>query len=130
MKNKKLLEVPCLMYKRAIWKNCSYFLPSDSEFITIGSKTIITGYSIIEKKDHYELNNVPELKSFGSDKKLSFLYGDIKLEYEGASEEFYFQDLEKFTAFMNKVQMYVKNYWNEVAIENLDAETETTQETL
>ena len=130
MKNKKLLEVPCLMYKRAIWKNCSYFLPSDSEFRTIGSKTVITGYSIIDKKDHYELSNVPELISFSNEEKLTFLYGNIKLEYEGASEEFYYQDVEKFTAFMNKVQMYVKNYWNEVAIENLDAETETAQETL
>lgn len=130
MKNKKLLEVPCLMYKRAVWKKCSYFLPSDNEFRTIGNKTVITGYSIIDKKDHYELSNVPELNSFGSDEKLTFLYGDIKLEYEGASEEFYYQDLEKFTTFMNKVQMYVKNYWNDVAIENLDAETETAQETL
>ena len=125
MKNKKLPEVPCLMYKRAVWKPCSYFLPSDNEFRKIGSKTVITGYSIIDKKDHYELSNVPELISFSNEEKLSFLYGDIKLEYEGASEEFYFQDLEKFTVFMNKVQMYVKNYWNEVAIENLDKETET-----
>lgn len=130
MKNKKLLEVPCLMYKRAIWKNCFYFLPSDSEFRTIGSKTVITGYHIIDKKSHYVLSNVPELVSFNSEEKLTFLYGDIKLEYDGASEEFYFQDIEKFTTFMNKVQMYVKNYWNEVAIENLDAETETAQETL
>lgn len=130
MKNKKLLEVPCLMYKRAIWKNCSYFLPSDTEFTTIGSKTVITGYSIVDKKDHYELSNVPELISFSNEEKLTFLYGDIKLEYEGASEEFYYQDLEKYTTFMNKVQMYVKNYWNEVAIENLDEETETAQETL
>ena len=130
MKDKKLLEVPCLMYKRAVWKNCSYFLPSDNEFRTIGNKTVITGYSIIDKKDHYELSNVPELISFSNEEKLTFLYGDIKLEYEGASEEFYYQDLEKFTTFMNKVQMYVKNYWNEVAIENLDAETETAQETL
>lgn len=130
MKNKKLLEVPCLMYKRAIWKDCSYFLPSDAEFRTIGSKTVITGYSILDKKSHYVLSNVPELVSFSNEEKLTFLYGDIKLEYEGASEEFYFQDCEKFTAFMNKVQMYVKNYWNEVAIENLDAETETAQETL
>lgn len=130
MKNKKLLEVPCLMYKRAIWKDCSYFLPSDAEFRTIGSKTVITGYSILDKKSHYVLSNVPELISFSNEEKLTFLYGDIKLEYEGASEEFYFQDCEKFTAFMNKVQMYVKNYWNEVAIENLDAETETAQETL
>lgn len=123
MKDKKLLEVPCLMYKRAIWKNCSYFLPSDNEFKTIGSKTVITGYSILDKKSHYILSNVPELVSFSNEEKLTFLYGDIKLEYEGASEEFYFQDCEKFTAFMNKVQMYVKNYWNEVAIENLDEET-------
>ena len=127
---KKLLEVPCLMYKRAIWKNCSYFLPSDKEFRTIGTKVIIEGYSIIDKKNHYELSNVPELNSFGSDEKLTFLYGDIKLEYDGASEEFYFEDIEKFTTFMNKVQMYVKNYWNEVAIENLSAETEPSQETL
>ena len=105
-------------------------MPSDNEFKTIGSKTVITGYSIIDKKDHYELSDIPQLNSFRSDEKLTFLYGDIKLEYEGASEEFYFQDLEKFTAFMNKVQMYVKNYWNEVAIENLDEETETAQETL
>ena len=120
------------MYKRAIWKPCSYFLPSDNEFKTIGggSKTVITGYSIIGKKDHYELSNVPDLVLFTSDEKLTFLYGDIKLEYEGASEEFYYQDLEKFTTFMNKVQMYVKNYWNEVAIENLDVETETARETL
>ena len=130
MKGKKLLEVPCLMYKRAIWKNCSYFLPSDKEFRTIGSKTVITGYSIIDKKDYYELSDMPQLNSFGSEEKLTFLYGDIKLEYEGASEEFYYQDLEKFTAFMNKVQMYVKNYWNEQAIEDLDTETETAQETL
>lgn len=130
MKNKKLLEVPCLMYKRAIWKNCSYFLPSDDEFRKIGTKVVIEGYSIIDKKDHYELSNVPELNSFDSEEKLTFLYGDIKLEYEGASEEFYYQDVEKFTTFMNKVQMYIKNYWNEVAIENLDAETETAQETL
>lgn len=130
MKNKKLLEVPCLVYKRAVWKNCSYFLPSDNEFRTIGNKTVITGYSIIEKKDHYELSNVPELISFSNEEKLSFLYGDIKLEYEGASEEFHYQDLEKFTVFMNKVQMYVKNYWNEVAIENLDVETETAQQIL
>jgi hypothetical protein len=118
------------MYKRAIWKDCSYFLPSDTEFRTIGSKTIITGYSILDKKSHYVLSNVPELVSFSNEEKLTFLYGDIKLEYEGASEEFYFQDCEKFTTFMNKVQMYVKNYWNEVAIENLDEETETAQETL
>lgn len=130
MKNKKLLEVPCLVYKRAVWKNCSYFLPSDSEFRTIGSRVVITGYSIIDKKSHYVLSNVPELMSFNSEEKLTFLYGDIKLEYDGASEEFYFQDCEKFTTFMNKVQMYVKNYWNEVAIEDLDAETETAQETL
>lgn len=130
MKNKKLQEVPCLMYKRAVWKPCSYFLPSDNEFRTIGSKTVITGYSILDKKSHYVLSNIPELVSFSNEEKLTFLYGDIKLEYEGASEEFYFQDCEKFTAFMNKVQMYVKNYWNEVAIENLDAETETAQETL
>lgn len=130
MKNKKLLEVPCLMYKRAIWKNCSYFLPSDKEFRKIGSKVIIEGYSIIDKKNHYELSNVPVLNSFDSDEKLTFLYGDIKLEYGGASEEFYYQDLEKFTIFMNKVQMYVKNYWNEQAIEDLDTETETAQETL
>lgn len=130
MKNKKLLEVPCLMYKRAVWKNCSYFLPSDNEFRTIGSKTVITGYPIIDKKSHYVLSNIPELLTFACDEKLTFFYGDIKLEYEGASEEFYFEDLEKFTTFMNKVQMYVKNYWNEVAIENLDAETETAQETL
>lgn len=130
MKNKKLLEVPCLMYKRAVWKNCSYFLPSDNEFRTIGNKTVITGYSIIEKKDHYELSNVPELNSFDSEEKLTFLYGDIKLEYDGVSEEFYYQDLEKFTTFMNKVQMYVKNYCNEVAIENLDVETETAQQIL
>lgn len=69
------------------------------------------------------MSNVPELNSFSSEEKFIFLYGDIKLEYEGASEEFYYQDVEKFTTFMNKVQMYVKNYWNEVAIENLDAET-------
>ena len=130
MKNKKLLEVPCLVYKRAVWKNCSYFLPSDSEFRTIGSRVVITGYSIIDKKSHYVLSNVPELMSFNNEEKLTFLYGDIKLEYDGASEEFYFQDCEKFTAFMNKVQMYVKNYWNEVAIEDLDAETETAQEIL
>lgn len=130
MKNKKLLEVPCLMYKRAIWKDCSYFLPSDNEFKTIGSRVVITGYSIIDKKSHYVLSNVPELMSFNNEEKLTFLYGDIKLDYDGASEEFYFQDCEKFTAFMNKVQMYVKNYWNEVAIEDLDAETETAQETL
>lgn len=130
MKNKKLLEVPCLMYKRAVWKNCSYFLPSDAEFRTIGSKTVITGYPIIDKKSYYVLSNVPELVSFSNEEKLTFLYGDIKLEYDGASEEFYFQDCEKFTAFMNKVQMYVKNYWNEVAIENLDTETEMAQETL
>lgn len=128
--SKKLLEVPCLMYKRAIWKNCSYFLPSDKEFRTIGTKVVIEGYSILDKKSHYVLSNVPELNSFGNEEKLTFLYGDIKLEYEGASEEFYYQDCEKFTAFMNKVQMYVKNYWNEVAIENLDEETETAQETL
>ena len=130
MKNKKLLEVPCLMYKRAIWKDCSYFLPSDNEFKTIGSRVVITGYSIIDKKSHYVLSNVPELMSFNNEEKLTFLYGDIKLDYDGASEEFYFQDCEKFTAFMNKVQMYVKNYWNEVAIEDLDVETETAQETL
>lgn len=130
MKNKKLLEVPCLVYKRAVWKNCSYFLPSDNEFRTIGSKTVITGYPLIDKKSHYVLSNIPELLTFTCEEKLTFLYGDIKLEYEGASEEFYFQDCEKFTAFMNKVQMYVKNYWNEVAIENLDEETETAQETL
>lgn len=130
MKDKKLLEVPCLMYKRAIWKPCSYFLPSDNEFRTVGSKTVITGYSIIDKKEHYELSNIPELLTFTSNEKLSFLYGDIKLEYDGASEEFYYQDLEKYEIFMNKVQMYVKNYWNEVAIENLNAETETAQETL
>ncbi len=130
MKNKKLLEVPCLMYKRAIWKDCSYFLPSDNEFKTIGSKTVITGYPILDKKSHYVLSNIPELVSFNSEEKLTFLYGDIKLEYDGASEEFYFEDIEKFTTFMSKVQMYVKNYWNEVAIENLDAETETVQETL
>ena len=132
MKDKKLLNIPCLRYKRAIWKPCSYFLPSDNEFRTIGcgSKTVITGYSIIDKKDRYELSNVPDLVLFNCDEKLTFLYGDIKLEYEGASEEFYYQDVEKFTAFMNKVQMYVKNYWNEVAIEKLDAETETAQETL
>ena len=130
MKNKKLLEVPCLMYKRAIWKNCSYFLPLDGEFRKIGTKVVIEGYPIIDKKNHYELSNVPELNLFSSEEKLTFLYGDIKMEYEGASEEFYYQDVEKFTAFMNKVQMYVKNYWNEVAIENLDAETETAQETL
>ena len=130
MKDKKLLEVPCLMYKRAIWKNCSYFLPSDKEFRKIGTKVIIEGYSIIDKKSHYELSNVPELNSFSNDEKLTFLYGDIKLEYDGASEEFYFQDCEKFTAFMNKVQMYVKNYWNAVAIEKLNAETEPAQETL
>ena len=130
MKDKKLLEVPCLMYKRAIWKPCSYFLPSDNEFRTVGSKTVITGYSIIDKKEHYELSNIPELLTFTSNEKLTFLYGDIKLEYDGASEEFYYQDLEKYEIFMNKVQMYVKNYWNEVAIENLNAETETAQETL
>ena len=73
MKNKKLLEVPCLMYKRAVWKKCSYFLPSDNEFRTIGSKTVITGYSIIDKKDHYELSNVPELNSFGSEEKLTIM---------------------------------------------------------
>lgn len=76
------------------------------------------------------MSNIPELLTFTSSEKLTFLYGDIKLEYEGISEEFYYQDLEKYTIFMNKVQMYVKNYWNEVAIENLDAETETAQETL
>ena len=130
MKDKKLLEVPCLMYKRAIWKNCSYFLPSDSEFRQIGTRMIITGYSIIDKKSHYVLSNVPELMAFNSEEKLTFLYGDIKLEYDGASEEFYFEDIEKFTTFMNKVQMYVKNYWNEVAIENLAAETEPSQEIL
>ena len=130
MKDKKLLEVPCLMYKRAIWKNCSYFLPSDSEFRTIGTRVIITGYSIIDKKSHYVLSNVPELMSFNSEEKLTFLYGDIKLEYDGASEEFYYKDLEKFKTFMNKVQMYIKNYWNAVAIEKLDAETEPAQETL
>lgn len=126
MTKKKLLEVPCLMYKRAIWKNCSYFLPSDIEFKPIGSKTVITGYPIIDKKSHYVLSNVPELMLFGSEEKLTFLYGDIKLEYDGES----FEDFEKFTTFMNKAQMYVKNYWNEEAIENLDAETETAQETL
>lgn len=130
MKNKKLLEVPCLMYKRAIWKNCSYFLPSDKEFRKIGTKVIIEGYSIIDKKSHYELSNVPELNSFDSEEKLTFLYGDIKLEYGGASEEFYYQDLENFKIFMNKVQMYVKNYWNEQAIEDLDTETEPAQEIL
>ena len=130
MKDKKLLEVPCLMYKRAIWKNCSYFLPSDKEFRKIGPKVIIEGYSIIDKKSHYELSNVPELNSFSNDEKLTFLYGDIKLEYDGASEEFYFEDIEKFTTFMNKMQMYVRNYWNAVAIEKLDAETEPAQETL
>lgn len=130
MKDKNLLEVPCLMYKRAIWKSCSYFLPSDNEFKKIGSTTVITGYSIIDKKDHYELSNIPELMSFSSNEKLTFLYGDIKLEYDGTSEEFYYQDVENFATFMNKVQMYVKNYWNERAIENLDAETETAQETL
>lgn len=130
MKDKKLLEVPWLMYKRAVWKPCSYFLPTDNEFRRIGSKTVITGYPLIDKKDRYELSNIPELISFSSEEKLTFLYGDIKLEYEGASEEFYFEDIEKFTTFMNKVQMYVKNYWNAAAIENLDAETETAQETL
>jgi hypothetical protein len=108
------------MYKRAIWKPCSYFLPSDNEFRTIGSKTVITGYSIIDKKDHYELSNIPELLTFTCDEKLTFLYGDIKLEYGGTFEELYYQDLEKFTIFMNKVQMYVKNYWNEQAFEDLD----------
>lgn len=130
MKNKKLLEVPCLMYKRAIWKNCSYFLPSDDEFRKIGTKVVIEGYPIIDKKSHYELSNVPECNLFSSEEKLTFLYGDIKLEYGGASEEFYYQDLENFKIFMNKVQMYVKNYWNEQAIEDLDTETETAQETL
>lgn len=130
LKDKKLLKVPYLMYKRAIWKPCSYFLLADNEFRRIGNKTVITGYSIIDKKDHYELSNIPELLTLTGDEKLVFLYGNIKLEYNGTSEEFYFQDLEKFTVFMNKVQMYVKNYWNEVAIENLDAETETAQETL
>lgn len=67
MKNKKLLEVPCLMYKRAVWKNCSYFLPTDNEFRTIGSKTVITGYPLIDKKSHYVLNNIPELVSFSSE---------------------------------------------------------------
>ena len=86
MKDKKLLEVPCLMYKRAVWKNCSYFLPSDSEFRTIGTRVIITGYSIIDKKSHYVLSNVPELNSFNCEEKLTFIYGNIKLEYDGATE--------------------------------------------
>ena len=105
-------------------------MPSDKEFRKIGPKVIIEGYSIIDKKSHYELSNVPELNSFSNDEKLTFLYGDIKLEYDGASEEFYFEDIEKFTTFMNKMQMYVRNYWNAVAIEKLDAETEPAQETL
>ena len=126
------MEVPYLKYIRSYWKETQLFLPSDEEFRKFGlSGTIcVFGYVIMDKGDHYEIGQ-KEMMTFHDDETFEFIQGDISIKYEGKKIEIFRERAKAFDEFMNKVQMYVKNFWTEKAIEDLNTqETETVQEIL
>ena len=60
------------------------------------------------------------MMTFHDDETFEFIYDNISIKYEGKNIEIFRERAKAFDEFMNKVQMYVKNFWNEKAIEDLN----------
>lgn len=115
------MEVPYLKYIRSYWKEFQLFLPSDEEFrkFGFGGTMCVFGYAIMDKGDHYELGQ-KEMMIFHDDETFEFIHDNISIKYEGKNIEIFSKRAKAFDEFMNKVQMYVKNFWTEKAIEDLN----------